>query len=848
MPDAQDAAHEAPAKRRAATSAKSAGGGRTLIVCEKNDAAKQIAKALSGGKSKVRRGAGVPLYDLEWKGVPTVCVGLRGHIVELDFVSGHSRWSIQPDKLHALVDAEVRKDVTEEEIVGALRAQAREADTIIVATDYDREGELIGKEALEVLGDLLKGKTVRRAKYSSFTPKEVNASFDHLQDVDERLAASGYARQVIDLAWGAALTRYLSVAAGRRGAGFLSVGRVQTPTLGIVVDREKERMAFVPQAYWEVEADLAVPPAKVPASAPPGADVVTAMHEKSGYRTTKQEDSEEEGRGFSLEGRFQSADEARNALEAIRRAGKAKILSVEGRERNVRAPTPFSTTLFQAECASRLGMGVKRAMDVAQRLYLDGFISYHRTENTVYPPTLDLGELVTMLQSGPLAAEARWTANNRRPEPTRGKKETTDHPPIYPTAVPGPEAKLGDVERKVWELVARRFLATLSPDARMQQTTVRFESGGEPLRATGQVTLFAGWRKVYPYSAPDERPMPDLRDGDVLPLKGVRMEGKQTQPPSRYGQGSLIARMEELGIGTKATRHETIQKLIDRNYITENPVAPTTVGFAVTDALERHARTITEAAMTAELEREMDEIAEGKRTLEETIADSRSKLHQVVDTLIEHKDPIGETIRKALDEDAYAGVCPECGKELLVRANRFGGQFIGCKGYPDCTVTYNLPARGRIAFREEPCAECGAPYLLHDDRGRKQEFCVNAGCPTRAAALEEERMALGTCPTCKKGTLQVTRSRNFKRFVKCDNPDCQAPNGKGAQTYPLPQRGEIVYEGVACPTCTSPRIQVLTKGRKPWDICVNMECPSNKKEGKEGDAAKGPRRRAAKAA
>jgi DNA topoisomerase I len=793
---------------------------RTLIICEKNDAAKQIAKALSGGKAKLRRGAGVPLYDLEWKGDRTVVVGLRGHIVELDFVEGHNRWSIQPEKLHALVDAGVRKDVTEQEIVKALKAQAREADTIIVATDYDREGELIGVEALQALGDL-EGKKVMRAKYSSFTPKEVNQAFDHLQDVDYRLADSGYARQVIDLAWGAALTRYLSIAGGRRGRGFLSVGRVQTPTLGLVVAREKERQAFVPQAYWEVSADLDAPP------------LVQAMHDKSGYKTTKTEDSDEE-KGFSLEGKFQSAAQAQAAVAAIRKAGSAKVHSVEGRERTARAPSPFSTTVFQAECSSRLGMGVKRAMDVAQRLYLDGFISYHRTENTVYPSTLDLDELVGMLQSGRLAEDAKWTAKNRREQPTRGKKETTDHPPIYPTAVPGPDAKLGDVEWKVWELVARRFLATLSPDARVQQTTVRFDAGGEPLRATGQVTLFAGWRHVYPYAAPDERPLPNLTEGQSLAVADVRMEAKQTQPPTRYGQGGLIAKMEELGIGTKATRHETIQKLIDRNYITENPVAPTLVGFAVTDALETHARTITEAAMTAELESEMDGIAEGSRTLDETLADSRSKLHAVVDTLIEHKDPIAAKVRKALDEDAYAGECPTCGKDLLVRANRFGGQFIGCKGYPDCTVTYNLPARGRIQFRDEPCLECGAPYMLHDDRGRKQEFCLNAECPAREAAVEEERMPLGTCPNCKSGTLQVTRSRNFKRFVKCDNAECMAPNGKGPQTYPLPQRGDIQYAGVTCETCQAPRVQVLTKGRKPWDICVNMECPTNERKEKRG--------------
>jgi DNA topoisomerase-1 len=805
---------------------------RTLIICEKNDAAKQIAKALSGGKAKQRAGGGVATYELEWDGGLAVCMGLRGHIVELDFAKGHSRWSIQPDKLHALVDAPVEKSVTEEAIVKVLREQAKAADRVIVATDYDREGELIGKEALEVLGALVKGKQVKRAKYSSFTPKEVNDSFAHLQEVDHQLADSGYARQVIDLAWGAALTRYLSVAGGARGGNFLSVGRVQTPTLGIIVGREKERMAFVPQSYWEVEADLHA------------GVTFTSTHEKSGYKTTKLEDSDDE-KGFSLEGRFQDATEAEAAQAAIRKAGKAKVLSVEGKERTAKAPAPFSTTTFQAECSSRFGMGVKRAMDIAQRLYLDGYISYHRTENTVYPPTLDLNELVAMLQKGPLAPDATWVAKNRRAEPTRGKKETTDHPPIYPTAVPGPDAKVDEQGRKVWELVARRFLATLSPDARVQQTTARFDAGGEMLRTTGQVTLFAGWRSVYPYAAPDERPLPELKPGDVLPVKAVRMAGKQTQPPSRYGQGSLIAKMEELGIGTKATRHETIQKLIDRNYITESPVAPTGVGFAITEALETHARRITEAAMTAQLEEEMDQIANGKRTLEETLGDSRGLLHEVVDTLIANKDPIGATVRKALDEDADAGTCPTCGKQLLVRANRFGGRFIGCKGYPECTQTYNLPPKGKIAFRDEVCAACGAPYLLHDDRGRRAEFCVNPECETRQAAAEEERMALGTCPTCKKGTLQVTKSRNFKRFVKCDNPDCAAPNGKGAQTYPLPQRGAIVYDGVACPTCSAPRVKVLTKGRKPWDICVNMECPSNKreeraakKEGGGGRAAK----------
>src|SRR5688572_18301522 len=505
-----------------------------LVICEKNDAAKQIAKALSDGKAKRRVGGGVPVYDFAWKGKPTSVVGLRGHIVELDFVAGHSRWSIQPDKLHALVDADVKKDVTEEAIVKTLRALAKEADTVIVATDYDREGELIGVEALETLG-ALKGKTVRRAKYSSFTSKEVNEAFTNLQDVDYKLAQAGEARQVIDLAWGAALTRYLSVAGGRRGAGFLSVGRVQTPTLGLIVDREKERQAFKPMSYWEVDALLEK------------GNTFPASHEKSGYKSTKSEDDEEE-KGFSLEGKFQSREEAEKAVAAIRKAGKASVIDVKATEKTAKAPAPFSTTSFQQECSNQFGMGVKRAMDIAQRLYLAGFISYHRTENTVYPPTLDLNEIVGILAKSSLQKDTDWVTKNRRPEPTRGKKETTDHPPIYPTAVPGTDAKISDQDWKVWELVARRFLATLSPDAKLQSVSARFDSGGEPLRSSGQTTIFAGWRTVYPYSAAKENPLPPLNVGDVLPVKDVKLEAKETQPPKRYGQGGLIAKMEELGI------------------------------------------------------------------------------------------------------------------------------------------------------------------------------------------------------------------------------------------------------------------------------------------------------------
>lgn len=780
----------------------------TLIICEKNDAAKQIARILSGGTAKRRVGAGSPVYEMVWKGDDTSVMGLRGHILELDFEEGHKRWSMKADKLHELIDAGIQKQVTEQKIVTSLRSRTRTADRIIVATDYDREGELIGVEALESLGDLKNGKEILRARYSSFTKAEIERAFTNMTDVDYKLAQAGEARQVIDLAWGAALTRFVSVAGGRRGRGFLSVGRVQTPTLAIIVDREKEIDAFVADPYWDVTAVLE--------GTEDGAKIAfEATHERNGYKST-------DGKFAGYDGHFASHDEAAAAVVAIEAAGRATVTKVDHKEVTRKAPIPFSTTGYQ-QAASSLGYGVKRAMDIAQKLYLGGFISYHRTENTVYPKTLEIPELLDILAGkGPCKADAAWVKANQRPEPTRGKKETTDHPPIYPTAVPGAGDKLSDPEMRIWELVARRFLATLSPDARVHAVTALFDAGGQGLRASGQTTIDAGWRRVYPYSKSKETPLPPMEAGQELPVGDVRLEDKETQPPKRWGQGGLVAEMERLGIGTKATRHETIQKLIDRNYITENPVQPTLIGFAVTDALEEHAKRITDAGMTAQLEAEMDRIADGSLTLEATVDESRQLLHGVVDVLTEHAEPIKATIRKALDEDADCGECPLCQQRLLVRANRFGGRFIGCKGYPDCTQTYNLPARGHLTFRDEPCEECNAPYVEVNDRGRRTEQCVNNDCPTRQEALRAEEQDLGECPTCGGGTLKATRSRNWKRFVVCSNEECD-------QTYPLPQRGAIEPENRACEHCGAPRVKVITKGRKPWEICINMECPGNAK-------------------
>ena len=413
---------------------------------------------------------------------------------------------------------------------------------------------------------------VKRARFSAITPQEIQGAFSDLKDLDFALAAAGEARQLIDLVWGASLTRFISIAARRGGKNILSVGRVQSPTLAMIVDREKEIEAFVPEKYWTLQV-----------TSEKAGEAFTARH------TTA---------------RFTDEEAAKAARDRTR--PPLVVLDVKEGEKVDRPPAPFDTTGFIV-AAGRLGFSASNAMRIAEDLYMNGFISYPRTDNTVYPRSLSLESILAVLQGSPFGREAAWVRENRRKEPTRGKKVSTDHPPIHPTGSATREI-LGEERWRVYELVVRRFLATLSPDAVWKTVRCALEAGGEPYVANGARLVTPGWRKVYTYQEAEDHILPPLTAGDRLPVNEVLLEEKETQPPSRYTQSKLIQRMEELGLGTKSTRHEVIAKLLGRRYVEGNPLRPTPVGRAVIESLEDHADAITKPEMTRTLEADMQEI------------------------------------------------------------------------------------------------------------------------------------------------------------------------------------------------------------------------------------------------
>lgn len=781
-----------------------------LIISEKNIAARRIAEILAVGKPTAEKVYTTPVYRFRRDNEDWVSIGLKGHIMKVDFAEGFSRWVLE--ELPDLVHVDVVKEAAEKGIVRSLENLARKADSVIIATDFDREGELIGADARAVVQRVNPDVEITRARFSAITREEIEKALEERAMLSDELADAGATRQDIDLIWGAVLTRYLSLAfqaKTRRPYGdVLSAGRVQTPTLKLIVDREREREAFVSEDYWVVRASFA-------------------------------RDGEEFAAAHATD-RFSSAEEAERVMLAVEGRATGAVVEAETKRRSVAPPAPFNTTSLLGAASSE-GLSPARTMRIAESLYMDGLISYPRVDNTVYPDSLDLQAILRSLDAVPAYHEHVQRILKSGPlKPTRGAKESTDHPPITPTAAADPE-KLKPEAFKLYNLVARRFIATLSGPAVLESTKVGIDVNSERFIARGDVVISPGFRAVYHYGMKKDEQLPALAQGDECEFLGARTEAKQTQPPSRYSQGKLIQEMEKRGLGTKATRHDIIQTLEDRKYTTGDPVEPTCKGRSVIDALVANAERITSPEMTAELESEMDGIANARNTREKVVSHSRDLLAGVMDHLMKHVPEVGDALKAAADEDAKVGACPKSGHDLLIKYSpKNRAYFVGCAGYPDCDVTYPLPKNAKFAALEEMCAVCGSPQVkVMQFKRPARIMCLSVDCPTKKGP----EITVGKCPKCE-GALKVLYSQVGSRYVRCENFDSK----EHPVSYPLPQSGEIEATDEVCEPCGAPKVIVHTK-KGPWKICIDPDCPAKPDRTKtargKGAAAK-PRKPAAK--
>ena len=699
-----------------------------LIISEKAIAGERIANILADTKVVLKNVYGAKVFEFEWNGEDIKLIPLRGHISDVEFPKKYSRW--KGIDVRDLIDAEIIYSGAEPNIISAIKACAPDADKVIIATDADREGESIGLEALNYAKSTNPNIKVERAYFSAIIKEDIQLSFSKLEKFDYNFAYSADARREIDLIWGAVLTRFISLISGRIGHEFLSVGRVQTPTLAIIIDREKERLAFKMKKYWEVSAHCKK------------GEKFLAMHKEEKFW-----------------------DEAKAKAVYAKNPKSAKIISVESKTRTLKRPEPFNTTEF-LRAASSTGISAGKAMSLAESLYQRGFISYPRTDNKAYPKNLNLREILNKIVSvQELMDDVNKILQKKTLTPSAGK-ETKDHPPIYPVS-PVQKKSLAPDEWKIYELVVRRFLATLSDDAKTENVTVCLDAEGEPYISHGQIILEAGWKAVYPYSKTKEVFLPPLEKGDDVIVEKLELSAKETQPPGRYSQSSLIKLMEENNLGTKSTRPNIIQKLYDRKYISGNKsIEPSAVAFAVIDSFEKHCDKVAKPQMTSELEEEMEEVAAGKKTKENVVSDSGKDLREIMDMLMLEKDSIGSEIRSALKDDSVLGSCGKCGEgQLIMRKGKSGKRFAGCSSYPKCVNSFPLPQKGVIITTTDLCPECSTPIIQVKNGRFTYKMCIEMGCKTKESwrkKSEEKKAAISS----EKKDVKSTPKKEVKKETK----------------------------------------------------------------------------------
>ncbi|MGK2954521.1 MAG: DNA topoisomerase I [Solirubrobacterales bacterium] len=715
-----------------------------LIITEKNNSAQKIAEILSGGNATENKSFTVPVFKWSDSDGDHSVLGTGGHFVQRQFPDGkeYKQWKL--DLIHGLVDAELETGPIDgkKNVIKAVQKEAKAADSLVIGTDFDREGELIGLEALEVClavnADL--EKDFKRARYSALTKEEIEGAFNNLTELSYPLANAAGARQDIDLIWGAAFTRAVSLIAKAYGANFLSVGRVQSPTLGLIVERELERRAHVFKPYWELFAKFEHP----------SGDSFETHHATD---------------------KFWDKTEADSALAATASPGVVK--SVTSRKGSSKPPTPYNTNSFQVDASSRLGITPKMAMNYAQDLYDDGFISYPRTDNTIYPDSLPLEKTIqSLVKIKDFAAAAPLL--DKPLTPTRGKKFDAAHPPIYPTHALYPSA-LDGPRARVYELIVRRFLATFGSPMITESTRADIEAGGETYFVRGKVVLDPGYAGIYTYARSSDEEIPALEEGQQLSLEGKPwLVDKETQPPARLSEAKLVQMMDEQGLGTKATRPDIIQKLYSRKYVRNHPPEPTATGMAMYEAFKEYVPDMATSEMTATLEGEMDQIAEGNSmTKEEVVEDSRKLVHTTFDKLRGGEEELSKIIWAGMDKDRILGpciVCAEAGRVKedgspnqlrIIRAKKSGKSFVGCSGWkPDdpeaCDQTFPMPQPNfyEVTPLEENCSICHrTPRVSVKTRGRAGrpwKLCFNDDCPTMIEMREKKAERLAAQEAKKK--------------------------------------------------------------------------------------------------
>jgi DNA topoisomerase-1 len=690
-----------------------------------------------------------------------------------------------------------------EKVVEVLRKAAAKAGTVFLAPDPDREGEAIAWHIAEMLRET--NPNIGRIQFNEITARAVREALEHPGEINEKLFESQQARRILDRLVGYKISPLLWKTV-RKG---ISAGRVQSVALKIVVDREKERLAFKPEEYWLFKARLS-------AGTPPDFEAELA---KIG------------GKKAHI-----GSAEAAQALHDEVKDLPFTVAEVTEKQRQKSPPPPFITSSLQQAANQRLGYPAKKTMSAAQKLY-EG---------------VDLGErgttaLITYMRtdSTRIANEARDAAKNFIVE-SLGQEYYPEKPRIFKTKAGAQDAHeavrpvdvnitpkdvaglLPKDQYHIYKLVWERFVASQMAAAKFWDTQAAVAAGRVEFKAKGERLLFPGYLKVYGQDAEEEgdgaKTLPQLKKDQLLKLLEIKKEQKFTQPPPRYTEASLVRELEEKGIGRPSTYAAIISTLLDREYakLEEKHFAPTELGTTVSDKLSEHFQTIMDVGFTAGMEEALDQVAEGKKDWQTLLADFTAGFN-----------PALEKAAKDMGNADTGLTCPECAKPLKAKFGRTG-PFLACSGYPDCKFTanftrdpdgtYHLAEKTANADSGLVCPQCAKPMLVKF--GKRGPFLACSGYPDCKATSNFTRNedgtysfvktpdqappeVVGTCPDCGKDVL-LKRTRTGSRFYSCSG-------------YPKCKHSRPFSTGVPCPRegCDGELVEKSSKYGKLFYSCSN---------------------------
>ena len=627
-----------------------------------------------------------------------------------------------------------------EKIVHELQGLAEKATEILLATDPDREGEAIAWHIETLLKEDKKVKApIARVAFHEITKEAVEEALKHPREIDTDLRKAQEARRVLDRLVGYDLSGLI----WKKVRYGLSAGRVQSPALRIIMEREREIRAFVPEKFWKI----------------------------LGLFETEKKDK------ITLTCSEEPRDE--KLFEKIMTEGKKGSWIVKGVKENEqkRSPrAPFTTSTLQQTASSRLGYSPSRTMQIAQKLYEAGHITYMRTDSTNIS-TVAQGQILSFVKKeyGNNYAEARIYK-------TKSKNAQEAHEAIRPTHIEKLQAGTDD-QSKLYRLIWERAVSSQMTDAKLLKTKITANIEGNvdipDFGATGSRLLFPGWLAVDTGARGEDVELPLCKEGEKLKLLGLSGEEKFTEPLGRYSEAGLVKELEARGIGRPSTYASIMRTIEDRGYVKKEgkTLFPTDVGEVVSDFLEKHFANYISDTFTAEMEDELDEISRGEREYEKTLKDFYIPFSKDVKSK--------EKLEKATNlGNAPQNIkCPKCGSAMIIKLSR-GGKFYSCSRYPDCDGALMLDGTELKGPEEtgEMCPECGekkeGKLIIRARRDGTGTFISCSRYPKckfiKKDKAEEARKSTGVvCPLCKKGTITERRGR-FGIFYSCSNyPDCK---------------------------------------------------------------------------